>query len=157
MTEEEHTNGVESWIQMSMIDELQPVPYVKVRDKSEFDMVKEFHEAFGHAAPEEVTVGDEDLWNFRMMLIEEELLELREGIKQKDIVEIADALADLVYVTLGSAVSMGLNFNDIFMEVHRSNMSKLGEDGRPIYNEHGKIIKPDGWQAPDISKYIKEQ
>ena len=155
MTEETHTNGVESWTQMSMIDEMvQPIHHIKAVSKTEFDMVKEFHESFGHPAPKEVTIGDEGLWNFRMMLIQEELLELTEGIKQSDIGEIADALADLVYVVLGSAVSIGLNFNDIFAEVHRSNMSKLGPDGKPIFNEHGKIIKPEGWQAPDIHKYI---
>ena len=90
----------------------------------------------------------------RIDLIEEELNELKEAIKNNDIVEVADALTDILYVTYGAGHSFGVDLDKCFDEVQRSNMSKLGEDGKPIYNESGKVMKGPNYFAPDLKKII---
>ena len=90
----------------------------------------------------------------RIDLIEEELNELKEAIKNNDIVEVADALTDILYVTYGAGHSFGVNLDKCFDEVQRSNMSKLGEDGNPIYNDSGKVMKGPNYSVPDLKKII---
>ena len=85
-----------------------------------------------------------------MSLIWEEVEELSDAREENDLVGIADALADLAYVTVGMAIECGLPFTEVFREVHAANMRKLGPDGKPIYREDGKVVKPDGWTEPDI-------
>ena len=86
--------------------------------------------------------------------IEEELQELKEAIKNKDIKEVADALTDILYVTYGAGHSFGIDLDKCFDEVQRSNMSKLGDDGKPIYNENGKVLKGPNYFKPDLTKFI---
>ena len=154
--EERHSNGREEWIQLSMVDSHIDAPIHKVSSvcKTEFDKVTEFHKAFGHEAPDKITMLNKSGIRFRNMLISEELEELQEGFDNQSIVDIADALADIVYVVLGTAAAFGIPFNEVFDEVHRSNMSKLGEDGKPIFNEYGKIMKPEGWKQPMIAEIL---
>lgn len=115
-----------------------------------FEDVKDFHKAFSlkigvtPLIPENV---EERL--LRLDLLEEEFEEYLEGEENSDIVEIADALADIIYIACGTAVSYGIPLDKVFAEVHRSNMAKL-VDGKPIYREDGKVLKPEGWTPPDI-------
>ena len=87
-------------------------------------------------------------------MIEEELSELQVAIKNKNIKEVADALTDILYVTYGAGHSFGINLDDCFNEVQKSNMSKLGSDGKPIYNENGKVMKGPNYFKPDLSKFV---
>ena len=119
-----------------------------------FELVGDFMEAFGQDILEEPQLPGLDIEDLRVELIEEELQELKEALKTRDIVEVADALTDLLYVIYGAGHSFGIDLNDCFDEVHRSNMSKLGEDGRPIYREDGKVLKgPDYW-PPDLESIL---
>ena len=122
---------------------------------SNFKSVKKFMETFGQEIKEKANFPDEKIQNLRVSLIEEELLELKEAIKNKDIKEVADALTDILYVTYGAGHSFGIDLDKCFDEVQRSNMSKLGEDGKPIYNEHGKVLKGPNYFKPDLTKFIK--
>jgi len=119
---------------------------------SNFEKVSEFMNAFGQ------TVETKPTWTsvseLRYELIREELEELREALDVKDIIGVADALTDLLYVVYGAGHSFGIPLDKCFEEVHNSNMSKLGEDGRPIYREDGKVLKgPNYWQ-PDLKKVL---
>ena len=91
----------------------------------------------------------------RISLLEEELNELKDAIDKKDLVEVADALTDILYVTYGAGHAFGIDLDKCFEEVQKSNMSKLGEDGKPIYNEFGKVMKGPNYFKPDLSKFIK--
>ncbi|RYF06923.1 MAG: hypothetical protein EOO77_26315 [Oxalobacteraceae bacterium] len=91
----------------------------------------------------------------RSDLLEEEFNEYLDGEKNNDLVEIADALADIIYIAYGTGVSYGLPMDEIFDEVHRSNMSKLGEDGRPVYREDGKVVKGPNYSKPDIHAIVE--
>ncbi len=93
----------------------------------------------------------------RYDLIREELLELREALDNKDIVGVADALTDILYVTYGAGHAFGINLDKCFAEVQRSNMSKLGEDGRPIYRDDGKVLKGPKYSPPDLESIIKNE
>ena len=115
-----------------------------------FEDVKDFHKAFS------LKIGDTPLIPenveerlLRLDLLEEEFEEYLEGEENSDIVEIADAIADIIYIACGTAVSYGIPLDKVFAEVHRSNMAKL-VDGKPIYREDGKVLKPEGWTPPDI-------
>lgn len=124
--------------------------------KDAFAKVTEFHRAHGHPAPDAATLLPRTVQDLRYLLIEEEYHEYFAAAEAGDLVAIADALADLAYVVIGTAVAHGLTrFGDIFDEVHRSNMSKLGEDGKPIIRDDGKVMKPDGWEPPDIKKFLE--
>lgn len=124
--------------------------------KDAYRMVAEFHRAFGVDAPERPCIPSDEVKQLRHSLIFEEFSEYAQAAYAGDIVEIADALADLAYVVIGTAVSFGLTrFDEIFAEVHRSNMSKLGPDGKPIYRWDGKVMKPDGWVGPQIEALLK--
>ena len=117
-----------------------------------FDKVAEFMDAFGQ------TVETEPQWTsvaeLRYELIREELEELREGLDKRDIVEIADALTDLLYVVYGAGHSFGISLDKCFEEVHNSNMSKLGADGKPIYREDGKVLKGPNYWKPDLKNVM---
>ena len=91
----------------------------------------------------------------RVSLIDEELEELKQAIKDRDLKEVADALTDILYVTYGAGHAFGINLDQCFNEVQQSNMSKLGEDGKPIYNEDGKVLKGPNYFKPDLGKVCK--
>jgi len=121
-----------------------------------FHRVEQFHLTFGHPVAEKPGLISMDRAALRLELINEELNELREAILDSDMVEIADALADLTYVICGCALEYGIPLNECVEEVHRSNMTKLGEDGMPIYREDGKILKGPGYEEPDIKKVLEK-
>ena len=121
---------------------------------SNFNKVKTFMNTYGQEVKEKVSFPDNKIVQLRIDLIEEELNELKEAIKNNDIVEVADALTDILYVTYGAGHSFGVDLDKCFDEVQRSNMSKLGVDGKPIYNESGKVMKGPDYFAPDLKKII---
>lgn len=120
------------------------------------EMVKEFHERFGHpvAAEPDQFLRDEALNVLRIALIKEELDELIDAVEMGEIVNVADALADLEYVIHGAALAWGIPLDACTAEVHRSNMSKLGEDGKPILREDGKVLKGPNYSPPDLSAVL---
>ena len=110
----------------------------------------EFHTAFDLTRSNAPELPSKEIRDLRKSLLEEEWTEYLEGEQADDIVEIADALADIIYIAYGTAVAYGIPMDKVFAEVHRSNMSKLGEDGKPIYRDDGKVLKPATWSPPDI-------
>jgi len=123
-------------------------------DMSNFNKVKTFMNTYGQDVKEKAEFPESKIVQLRIDLIEEELNELKEAIKNKDIVEVADALTDILYVTYGAGHSFGVNLDECFDEVQRSNMSKLGEDGKPIYNDSGKVMKGPNYFAPNLKKIV---
>ena len=123
-------------------------------DMSNFNKVKAFMNTYGQDVKEKASFPEDSIVQLRVDLIEEELNELKEAIKNNDIVEVADALTDILYVTYGAGHSFGVNLDKCFDEVQRSNMSKLGKDGNPIYNDSGKVMKGPNYSAPDLKKII---
>ena len=123
-------------------------------DMSNFNKVKTFMNTYGQDVKEKAQFPENKIVQLRIDLIEEELNELKEAIKNKDIVEVADALTDILYVTYGAGHSFGVNLDECFDEVQRSNMSKLGEDGKPIYNDSGKVMKGPNYFAPNLKKIV---
>ena len=123
-------------------------------DMSNFNKVKTFMNTYGQDVKEKADFPENKIVQLRIDLIEEELNELKEAIKNKDIVEVADALTDILYVTYGAGHSFGVNLDECFNEVQRSNMSKLGEDGKPIYNDSGKVMKGPNYFAPNLKKIV---
>ena len=122
---------------------------------SNFQSVKVFMKTFGQEVKDNVEFPSEKIIKLRYELIKEELDELNQAIKDKDIKEIADALTDILYVTYGAGHAFGINLDKCFNEVQQSNMSKLGSDGKPIYNERGKVMKGPNYFKPDLSKFLK--
>ena len=120
-----------------------------------FQKVKLFMETFGQEVKSKSSLSSEKINSLRLSLIQEELDELSKAIQDKDIVEVADALTDILYVTYGAGHAFGIDLDKCFNEVQNSNMSKLGDDGKPIYNENGKVMKGPNYFKPDLSKYIK--
>ena len=120
-----------------------------------FEKVKIFMETFGQEVKSKSSLSSEKINILRISLIQEELDELKKAIQDKDIVEVADALTDILYVTYGAGHAFGIDLDKCFNEVQNSNMSKLGDDGKPIYNENGKVMKGPNYFKPDLSKYIK--
>lgn len=116
-----------------------------------FERVQEFHRAFGQHVATVPTLASEDIEVLRMRLIEEEMDELSDALLQEDIVEVADALTDILYVVYGMADIYGIPIDACFDAVHRSNMAKLDENGKPILRADGKFLKPPGWATPDIA------
>ena len=106
-----------------------------------FESVKKFMETFGQEIKEKAAFPNNKITSLRYDLIKEELEELKEAIENRDIKEVADALTDILYVTYGAGHAFGINLDKCFEEVQNSNMSKLGSDGRPIYNDNGKVMK----------------
>jgi len=123
-------------------------------DMSNFNKVKAFMNTYGQDVKEKAEFPENKIVQLRIDLIEEELNELKEAIKNKDIIEVADALTDILYVTYGAGHSFGVNLDECFDEVQRSNMSKLGEDGKPIYNDSGKVMKGPNYFAPNLKKIL---
>lgn len=119
-----------------------------------YDAVVEFHRAFGLIENSKPTLPTDDVRTLRKKLLEEEFIEYNVGEDKNDLVEIADALADLIYIAYGTAVAYGIPLDKVFAEVHRSNMAKLGPDGKPIYRDDGKVLKPAGWTPPDIKSIL---
>ena len=122
---------------------------------SNFKDVKIFMEKFGQMVRTKPQFPDDKTMQLRLDLIKEELSELEEAIKTKNLKEVADALTDILYVTYGAGYAYGIDLDQCFKEVQRANMSKLGEDGKPIYNEQGKVMKGPNYTKPDLSKFVK--
>ena len=122
---------------------------------SNFKSVKKFMEIFGQEVKDKAEFPDKKIIQLRYDLIKEELEELNQAIKDKDIKEIADALTDILYVTYGAGHAFGINLDNCFDEVQKSNMSKLGFDGKSIYNESGKVMKGPSYFKPDLNKFLK--
>ena len=119
-----------------------------------FEKVKLFMQTYGQEVKAKANFSDEKTNKLRVDLIKEELEELTKAMYEKDLLEVADALTDILYVTYGAGHAFGINLDMCFDEVQNSNMSKLGEDGKPIYNEAGKVMKGPNYFKPDLSKYI---
>ena len=121
---------------------------------SNFNKVKTFMETFGQEVKNKPSFSTDKINSLRYDLIKEELEELKEAIENKDLLEVADALTDILYVTYGAGHAFGLNLDKCFEEVQNSNMSKLGENGKPIYNEAGKVMKGPKYFKPDLIKFV---
>ena len=121
---------------------------------SNFESVKKFMETFGQEIKEKAGFPNDKITSLRYDLIKEELDEFKEAIDKKDIKEVADALTDILYVTYGAGHAFGINLDNCFEEVQKSNMSKLGDDGKPIYNELGKVMKGPKYFKPDLTKFV---
>ena len=121
---------------------------------SNFQSVKKFMQTFGQEVKNKAEFPEEKIVKLRLNLIQEELDEFREAVKKKDIKEVADALTDILYVTYGAGHAFGIDLDSCFEEVQNSNMSKLGDDGKPIFNDQGKVMKGPKYFKPDLSKYI---
>ena len=118
------------------------------------DKVKQFMETFNQEVRKTPEFPSEKIQQLRLSLIAEEFSELKEAIAVEDIVEVADALTDILYVTYGAAHAFGIPIDDCFNEVQRSNMSKLGVDGKPVYREDGKVIKGPNYSEPNLQKVL---
>ena len=122
---------------------------------SNFTDVKVFMKTFGQIVKEKPQFPDEKTMQLRFDLIQEELNELQEAMKTKNLKEIADALTDILYVTYGAGYAYGVNLDKCFKEVQRSNMSKLGKDGNPIFNDKGKVMKGPNYSEPNLKQYVE--
>ena len=119
-----------------------------------FEKVGEFMKTFGQEVKLKSSLASDKINDLRVSLIEEELDELKQAMKQKNLVEVIDALTDILYVTYGAGHAFGVNLDKCFEEVQNSNMSKLGTDGKPIYNEKGKVMKGPNYFKPNLSKFL---
>ena len=122
---------------------------------SNFSKVGIFMKTFGQEVKNKPSFSTDKINKLRLDLIKEELSELTDAMNNKDLLEVADALTDILYVTYGAGHAFGIDLNKCFDEVQRSNMSKLGEDGKPIYNESGKVMKGPKYFSPDLKKIIE--
>jgi len=120
-----------------------------------FEKVKLFMKTFGQEVKTKASFSTDKINQLRLNLIQEELEELNLAVKDKNLQEVADALTDILYVTYGAGHAFGIDLDKCFNEVQESNMSKLGEDGKPIYNDLGKVMKGPNYFKPDLSKFIK--
>ena len=119
-----------------------------------FNKVGTFMKTFGQEVKTKPSFSTDKINKLRLDLIKEELTELTEAMNNKDLLEVADALTDILYVTYGAGHAFGINLDKCFEEVQNSNMSKLDENGKPIYNEHGKVMKGPKYFKPDLSKFV---
>ena len=119
-----------------------------------FEKVKQFMQTFGQEVKTRASFSDEKTNQLRLDLISEEFEELKNAMESKDLLEVADALTDILYVTYGAGHAFGINLDECFNEVQNSNMSKLDENGKPIYNENGKVMKGPNYFKPDLSKFV---
>ena len=122
---------------------------------SNFSKVGVFMKTFGQEVKNKPSFSSDKINKLRIDLIKEELDELTESIKNKDLLEVADALTDILYVTYGAGHAFGIDLDKCFDEVQNSNMSKLGEDGKPIYNDSGKVMKGPNYFKPNLRKFLK--
>lgn len=132
---------------MSEVTEFHPV--------SNFNKVRKFHETFEHLVAPQPGFPSKDIVDLRVDLIEEELQELKDAIADNDLIEVADALTDILYVVYGAGLCFGVDLDKCFDEVQRSNMSKAGADGKPIKREDGKILKGPDYSEPDLTPFVK--
>lgn len=123
--------------------------------KTMFEMVRDFHEAFGQRIGRRPSLPDMNERSLRMKLLQEEMREYCEAEGDDNLIEIADALADIIYIACGTAVSYGIPLDELYQEVHRSNMAKL-VDGKVLRRDDGKVIKPEGWTPPDIEGILNK-
>ena len=121
---------------------------------SNFNKVGTFMKTFGQEVKTKPSFSSDKINKLRIDLIKEELDELQEAMKNNDLLEVADALTDILYVTYGAGHAFGIDLDKCFDEVQNSNMSKLGENGEPIYNESGKVMKGQNYFKPDLSKFV---
>ena len=121
---------------------------------SNFNKVKTFMETFGQEVKIKPSFSTNKINSLRYDLIKEELDELKAAMESNDLLEVADALTDILYVTYGAGHAFGIDLDKCFEEVQNSNMSKLGDNGKPIYNEAGKVMKGSSYFKPDLSKFI---
>ena len=119
-----------------------------------FESVRKFMETFGQEIKKKASFPDGKTISLRYDLIREELEELKDALDKKDIKEVADALTDILYVTYGAGHAFGINLDKCFEEVQNSNMSKLGSDGKPIFNEYGKVMKGPDYFKPNLNKFV---
>ena len=120
-----------------------------------FEKVGVFMKTFNQDVKDSSSLSTDKITKLRISLISEELEELKQAISEKNLTEVADALTDILYVTYGAGHAFGINLDNCFEEVQKSNMSKLGKDGKPIFNESGKVMKGPEYFKPDLSKFIK--
>ena len=120
-----------------------------------FQKVKTFMQTFGQEVKLKPSFSTEKINDLRYSLVKEELEELKQAIVNKDLLEVADALTDILYVTYGAGHAFGIDLDSCFEEVQNSNMSKLGDNGKPIYNDAGKVMKGPNYYKPDLSKFVK--
>jgi predicted HAD superfamily Cof-like phosphohydrolase len=121
---------------------------------SNFNKVGTFMKTFGQEVKTKPSFSSDKINKLRIDLIKEELEELQEAMKNNDLLEVADALTDILYVTYGAGHAFGIDLDKCFDEIQNSNMSKLGENGEPIYNESGKVMKGPNYFKPDLSKFV---
>ena len=121
---------------------------------SNFSKVGTFMKTFGQEVKTKPSLSTEKINKLRIDLIKEELEELTEAMNNKDLLEVADALTDILYVTYGAGHAFGIDLDQCFAEVQNSNMSKLDENGKPIYNDAGKVMKGPNYFKPDLSKFV---
>ena len=122
---------------------------------SNFNKVGIFMKTFGQEIKKKPSLSSDKINKLRLDLIQEELGELKAAMKNNDLLEVADALTDILYVTYGAGHAFGINLDKCFNEVQNSNMSKLDGDGKPIYNESGKVMKGPNYFKPDLNKFIR--
>ena len=122
---------------------------------SNFEDVKKFMETFGQIVRTKAQFPDKETMSLRYDLIKEELKELEIAMKARNLKEVADALTDILYVTYGAGCAYGIDLDKCFKEVQRANMSKLGEDGKPIYNDKGKVMKGPNYSPPNLKQFIE--
>ena len=120
-----------------------------------FEKVGTFMKTFGQEVKSDPSFSTDKINKLRLSLIKEELEELSDAMQKKDLIEVADALTDILYVTYGAGHAFGINLDKCFDEVQNSNMSKLGKNGKPIYNEYGKVMKGQNYFKQDLNKFIK--
>lgn len=126
-----------------------------ILEKTSFELVKEFHKTYGQPVAKEPGLITKERLELRTSLIEEEFSEFQDAADDGDLVGVADALGDLIYVVNGAAVEYGIDLDRVVREIHRSNMSKLGEDGKPIYREDGKVLKGDNYSPPNLKPILE--
>ena len=120
-----------------------------------FEKVGLFMSTFGQEVKKKSELSSEKINSLRLSLIQEELDELTKAINENDVLEVADALTDILYVTYGAGCAYGIDLDKCFKEVQRANMSKLGDDGKPIYNEKGKVMKGPNYLEPNLKKFVE--
>ena len=121
---------------------------------SNFESVKNFMKVFGQEVKNKAEFPEEKVVKLRYELIKEELSELKQAIDQKNLIEVADALTDILYVTYGAGTAFGIDLDKCFSEVHNSNMSKLDQNGKPIFNDKGKVMKGPNYFKPNLNKFL---
>lgn len=123
--------------------------------KDAFLKLWEFHETYDCARSKVPGFPDKEIMDLRDRLLDEERDELRKAQEERDLVEVADAIGDMIYILIGTAVAYGIPIDEVFNEIHASNMSKLGSDGKPIYREDGKVLKGENYFKPDIAGILE--